>query len=249
MKTLPRHTFWPQSLVCGASPDPAAGQPNFRRKSSALMASAIIWFGMAAASSPANALLVDLNTSALNGTGALLDFSLLDGDNSADNQASISAFSTDGTLLAAVCSVSCNANAGGFTISDANGFGEFQQYLTLGHDVNFNLNVSNAFAGGAPDRLVLSLLDPNTSFTLTTTNLNLTDATSVQDALLTIDYTGGDGNLIRIATASDPFIGVSVVPSPASWGLILPWGLWLVRRGRHSNTFGFNRTFAYNTNS
>jgi len=81
---------------------------------------------------------------------------------------------------------------------------------------------------------VVSLLDPVTNFTLTNTNLNLTDATSVQDALLTVDFTGGSGNLIREATASDPSIGVTVLPSPEPWSLILPWGLWLAWRNRPS---------------
>ncbi len=224
------------------NPYPAVSPLGLGRKPSSLLALSFALFGMLAASPQTHAMYVDLNTSALNGTSALLDFSLLDGDNTQDNQATISGLATDvtGSLLSNNCLalVSCVATAGSFTISDANSFGEFQQFLILGNDVNFNLDVSNVFAGGAPDRLVVSLLDPGTSFTLITTNLNLTDATSVQDALLTVDFTGGAGNLIRQATVSDPFVGVTVVPSPAPWVLILPWGFWWVRRGRLSRSLG-----------
>jgi hypothetical protein len=179
---------------------------------------------MAQAIPQAHALTINLDTSSLVGTPARLDFYLLDGDGAENNSATVSGMAVDGTPLAGA-----PASA---TFTDTGGFGEFTQDLTLGTTLRFNLNFSNNFAGGDPDRLVLALLDPGTNFSLVTTNLNLLDALSVNDALLTVDFTGGAGNLIRQATASNPAIGVAVAPSPTPWSLAAPWLLWLAWRGR-----------------
>lgn len=183
---------------------------------------------MAQAIPQAHALSVNLDTSSLAGTPARLDFYLLDGDGAENNSATVSGMAVDGTPLAGA-----PASA---TFTDAGGFGEFTQDLVLGAALHFGLSFSNNFAGGDPDRLVLALLDPGTNFSLVTTNLDLTDATSVEDALLTVDFTGGAGNLIRQATASNPAVGVAVVPSPEPWSLAVPWLLWLAWRGRPSQS-------------
>ncbi|MDD5036887.1 MAG: hypothetical protein PHE55_19350 [Methylococcaceae bacterium] len=217
------------------TPLPAPGPMSQGRNLSPFKALSLALLS-AVAANPAFALSVDLDTRALNGTNARLEFSLLDGDLTDDNQATIAGLTTDGTLQAHDCSLSCVEGGGSFTLSDTGGLGQFLQDLVLGNTVHFSLDFSHRFAGGDPDRLVLSLLDPGTNFTLVTTNLNLIDATSVQDALVTVDFTGGAGNLIRQATASNPTIGVSLVPVPAPWFLILPWASWLIGRVRLSRS-------------
>src|SRR5262245_25788048 len=139
------------------------------------------------------ALSITLGTTALAGTDARLEFDLLDGDLSENNNATISGLTTDGILGTATCEMGVSCTGGpSFTISDTGGLGQFLQDLTLGGSVAFNLDFTNNFAGsGAPDRLVLFLLDPDTNFTLVDTNLDrLSDPIPFQDALLFVGLGG-----------------------------------------------------------
>ncbi|MGZ8190132.1 MAG: NF038129 family PEP-CTERM protein [Methylococcaceae bacterium] len=132
------------------------------------------------------------DTSALAGTTATLDFSLFDGDLAVNNAVTISNFSGGG-LISADCSVSCSSTASGYVIDDSSSmFGQLLQTLTLGTLLSFELNPTANFAGGAPDRMILWLLDPNTNFTLIDTNLDLlSDAIPYEDALLVINFGAG----------------------------------------------------------
>jgi len=216
----------------------AVSLPKPRRSPLPLWALSLALLGLVAAPPKAHALSVELDTSALSAvyTDARLEITLLDGDFAENNQAKLSGIATDGVLNGWECLVSCTGSPPVFTITDAGGLGQFLQDLSLGSFLHFKLELSNAYASGnpgaAPDRLVVSLLDPATNLTLADTNLDLNDATSVQDALVTIDFAGNAGHLIRQATATDPAVGVTVIPSPGTLSLILPWALWLAGRGR-----------------
>lgn len=157
------------------------------------------------------ALAVDINTSALAGANARLDFYLLDGDGAENNSATIAGFMLDGLPLAGAPAST--------TINDTGGFGQFTHDVTLGSTLHFTWDFSGNYAGGDADRLVLGLLDASTNFTLVTTDLNLADALAVNDALLTVDYTGANP-LIRIASLTTPAVTVSAVPLPAPWLLM-----------------------------
>ena len=234
MNTLTYLANWPLSL---SSSRRHTQNKNFKLKSGPPIALGLAFLALAAISPPSQAIFVDLNTSALSGSNAVLEFDLFDGDSTANNTATISGIGVDstGTLGSTDCSIGCLQTGAAYTINDSLGFGEFLQNVSLGNNVSFNLNVSNfynAAGGGSPDRLVLSLLDAATNFTLTSTNLNLSGAIPVQDALLTVDYTGGAGDLIRKASVSTPTVDVTAIASPGPLSLILPWSLWSLTRRR-----------------
>jgi hypothetical protein len=216
----------------------AVGLHKPRRSPLPLWALSLALLGLFAAHPKAHALSIELDTSALSAvyTDARLEITLLDGDFAENNQAKLSGIATDGSLGALDCSVSCTTSPPVFTLSDTGGLGQFLQDLSLGSFLHFKLELSNVYASGnpgaAPDRLVVSLLDPATNLTLAGTNLDINDATSVQDALVTIDFAGNAGHLIRQATVTDPAVGVTVIPSPGTLSLTLPWALWLAGRGR-----------------
>jgi hypothetical protein len=177
---------------------------------------------------PALALSFSLDTTALSGTSARLEFTLFDGDFTDNNSVTISGLATDGTFQATDCTVSC---VGGppFVISDTGGFGEFLQDLTLGNTVSFDLALTASFAGvpgAVSDRFVLSLLDPGTNFTLVDTDLDLlSDAIPFQDALLVIDLVGP---VVQVAGTTNPKIHVTaVVPEPSTM-LLLTLGISLI---------------------
>ena len=170
---------------------------------------------------PASATLISFNTSALAGSAARLDFSLLDGDFVNNNSVTIGAFSTDGILGGVDCTVSCSGSSP-FVISDAGGLGQFLQDLTLGSFISFDLSFTSNFdatGGGTPDRFALLLLDPNTNFTLVDTNL---DSPLTQDAILQADL--APGAQVQIATVSSPSLPGSI-PEP---GVATLFGLGLV---------------------
>jgi hypothetical protein len=183
----------------------------------------------------ASALSIDLDTTSLSGTDARFEFSLFDGDLTENNSVTITSLSTDGSLLNSDCTVSCT---GAYTVSDKDRFGQFLQDVTLGTRFHFDLGLSNLFAAGAdraPDRLAISLLNPDTNFSLLSTNLNFNDALPVNDALLTVDFTGAPaGFSLRLASATNPAISITAIPSPATWTLMLPWTLWLAKRAKPS---------------
>ena len=178
---------------------------------------------------PAAAILVNVNSSALNGTSARLDFQLLDGDLTANNSATLSAFNTNGTLQGFDCTVGC---AGGppFVINDALGFGQFIRDLVLGTALSFDLGFTNNFAGGDADLLVLNLLDPVTNFTLVNTNLDaLAGPVPYQDALLVLNF---QTRQLLFPSVSSPVIGVSTpiagVPEPNLFLLLMGGALVLL---------------------
>ena len=121
---------------------------NLARRTLTFGGALVLAFGIVTtAPRPAAALLVNVNSSALNGTAARLDFQLLDGDLSANNSATISALNTNGTLQGFACTVGC---AGGppFVVNDALGLGQFIQDLVLGTALSFDLAFTHNFAGG-----------------------------------------------------------------------------------------------------
>jgi len=165
---------------------------------------------------PACATLFSFNTTALAGSSARLEFSLFDGDfDLGNNSVTIASVNTNGSLGAVDCSLGCTGGPP-FTITDALGLGQYLQDLTLGTVFSFNLSFTTNFSGvNAPDRLVLSLLDAGTNFTLVDTNLdNLNDAVPYQDAILVIDLVPGGKPLLP--TSSNPSLPGAIIPAPGS---------------------------------
>lgn len=181
--------------------------------------------GMTAAPPPVSAVLININSSALSGTSARLDFQLLDGDLTANNSATISSINTNGTLQVVDCSVGC---AGGppFVINDTLGLGQFIQDLVLGTVLSFDLGFTNAFAGGDADLLVLNLLDPANNFSLIDTNLDaLAGPVPYQDALLVVNFSNGQ---FLLPSGSIPAIGVSAAARVAEPNVSLLFGAGLI---------------------
>jgi hypothetical protein len=200
--------------------------------------------GVLAAPCAAATLSVSIDTSALNGTtGARFDFSLLDGDLTANNSVTISNLATDGTLGDTDCSIGCVPS---FTLDDALGLGQFLQDLTLGNVFSFDLDFSTNFSGtNAPDRLALNLLQAGGSgSTLVDTDLDfLDDPVPAQDALLIVDLMG-DGRVQR-PTTSNPTTPVTAVPEPGSLAMaalgLLALTARRVQRLRRPDFFSFFR--------
>jgi hypothetical protein len=169
-----------------------------------------------------------INTSALAGQDARLEFDLFDGDLSpGNNSVTIFNISTDGTLGSAICDPGLGCSGGPpFAITDAASFGQLLQDLTLGNTLSFTLDLTTNFsgvAGAAPDRFFLNLLDPDSNFTLIDTNLDrLSDAVPVQDALIFIDLVGGArGHDISLATSTGPSVPIGIVPEPGALSLMI----------------------------
>jgi len=165
---------------------------------------------------PACSTLISFNTAALAGTSARLEFSLFDGDfNLGNNSVTIASLTTNGALGAVDCSLSCTGGPP-FTITEALGLGQYLQDLTLGSVFSFDLSFTTNFSGvNAPDRLVLSLLDAGTNFTLVDTDLDfLNDPVPAQDAILVLDLVPGGPPLLP--TVSNPGLPSTVVPTPGS---------------------------------
>ena len=181
-----------------------------------LVAVALLFLGVSQAR--AATFEVTLDTSSLSGTAARLAFDLIDGDGVVNNTAAISGFSTDGTLGASTTSGGVTGSLpGGFTLDDTAFFNELLQDLTLGTTVAFILDVTTAFAGGAPDSFSLFLLDPGSALSLVTTGL-------LGDALMIVDIDGTGGGALAVAAATTPSIPVVVTPIatvPAPWSLML----------------------------
>jgi hypothetical protein len=181
--------------------------------------------GLAGAAHDAAAVPVSLDTSMLAGKSARLEFVLFDGDFVANNSVTIASISisSDGVLGAPACSLGCSGVPPGvspFTLDDALTFGQFFQDLTLGSSVSFDLSYTTNYSGivgSTPDRLVLSLLDPDTNLTLVDTNLDFAlDPVPFQDALLFADLAGAAG--IQVAGTSQPSIAISI-PEPGAGAL------------------------------
>lgn len=183
---------------------------------------------LAAIASPHDALAygVTLNTSSLAGVSGRLEFDLLDLDPLANNSVVISNVVSNGTFVGTECSVGCTGGPP-FVIDDTAGFGQLLYDLTLGTSVSFDVSVTTNYGGvqgtDPPDRFVLSLLDPNTNFSLVTTDLSF-----LSDALLTIDLIGS--GVVQTAGNTSPTVAVSVVPEPGSLVLTTIALLALARR-------------------
>lgn len=174
---------------------------------------------------PAAALLVNISGNALSGMPGRLDFQLLDGDLTVNNSATISALTTNGTLQSTDCSVGC---AGGppFIINDALGLGQFILDVVLGSVLSFDLALTNNFAGGDADLLVLNLLDPNSNFSLIDTNLDaLAGPVPYQDALLVFNFSDQQ---FLLPSVSSPAIGVSTAAQVAEPNVSLLFGAGLM---------------------
>jgi hypothetical protein len=202
-----------------------AGQPpaspihRARRKVAGFLAALAIGFGLAGiAAEPcrATAMSVTIDTTTLAGTGARLDFALLDGDFTANNSVTISNLATNGVLLGFDCSLGCAVGGPppSFTVDDALGIGQFLQDLTLGGMISFDLVFSDNFSGiNAPDRFTLNLLDSATNLSLVDTDLDfLSDPVPAQDALLLIDLR--DGGQVLLASVTNPSTPIRLVPEP-----------------------------------
>lgn len=184
---------------------------------------------------PAAALLVNVNSSALSGTTGRLDFQLLDGDLTANNSATISLLSTNGTLQGNDCSIGCTGGPP-FVVNDALGLGQFIQDLVLGTVLSFDLALTNNFAGGDADLLVLNLLDPNSNFSLVNTDLDaLTGPVPYQDALLVFNFQSGQF-LLPGASSPNILVNAARVAEPRA-SLLLGLGLIMLaaiaRRAAH----------------
>jgi hypothetical protein len=176
--------------------------------------------GVAAFSSgPACATVFSFNTTALAGTSARLEFSLFDGDfDLGNNIVTIASVNTNGSLGAFDCTLGCTGGPP-FAITEAAGLGQYLQDLTLGTVFSFDLSFTTNFSGvNAPDRLVLSLLDAGTNFTLVDTDLDfLSDAVPAQDAILVVDLV--PGSTPQLPTASNPPLP-GAIPAPGTAALI-----------------------------
>lgn len=199
--------------AAAAVPRPGPKRP---RRAWRRTAAFLCWAGLAAAGAnpaPALAVPVTLDTSALAGTSARLEFLLLDGDAAANNSVRVSGLA-GGVPAGFDCTVGCTGGPP-FVLDDSIGLGSLLHDLTLGNSVSFELSFSTNYAGvpgtDPPDRFALSLLDPATNFTLV-----LTDIAFPDDALLTIDLIGG--GVVEVATLTTPQIGLSV-PEPGSFAL------------------------------
>lgn len=171
----------------------------------------------------ASAVLLNINSGSLNGTSARLDFQLLDGDLTANNSAAVSLLSTNGTLQGNDCSVGCTGGPP-FVVNDALGLGQFIQDLVLGTVLSFDLALTNNFAGGDADLLVLNLLDPNSNFSLVNTDLDaLAGPVPYQDALLVFNFQSGQF-LLPGSSSPNILVNVARVAEPHA-SLLLGLGL------------------------
>jgi len=173
------------------------------------------------AAPPASALPINItiDTSVLSGTDAFLTFDLFDFDGASNNSATISGFTTDGTLGAAIPLGDVSGSLpGDVIINDTIGVGELLQSITLGNSIAFVVDLTTNFAGGQPDSFSLFLLDQITSFSLVTTNLP-------GDALFTVDIVGPPGGLsLAVSSGNTPDVRVSTaaaaVPEPGTLALM-----------------------------
>jgi len=138
---------------------------------------------------------INVDTTSLATTDAILAFDFIDGDGIVNNTVQISNFLTDGnfdpTSGLATGDVSSQLDSA-VVIGDASGFNEFLQTITLGNSFQFQLETTNVFAAGAtvPDSFSFFILD-SSGFPLFAT----TDNTGA-DALFALDLTGtASGNL------------------------------------------------------
>jgi len=157
-----------------------------------------------------------IDTNALSGVAAQLAFDLIDGDLTVNNTATISNFSTDGTLGTASSSGGVTGTLPGtVTIADTEFFNELLQPLTLGSIISFTLALTENFAG-IPDQFSLFLLDDVGSPLFSTTDPLGTDA------LFVVDITGAAfGDFQAFSPTSSPAATISATPVPEPTSLLL----------------------------
>jgi hypothetical protein len=182
----------------------------------------------------------NVDTTSLAGTAATLAFDFINGD-SAVNTAQINNFLTDGSFdpnLALITGDVSGSLSSTVTFSDTSFFNELLQPITLGNTFRFQLDTTNAFAGGTPDSFSFFILD-SSGFPLGTT-----DPISGSNALFALDLNGtGNGNLsVFASTSTQPnqptwsVVPVQSVPEPSCLGLMLigGWSVYL-RKKRLTN--------------
>lgn len=172
-------------------------------------------FGPGARDAQAAGIIFSLDTNALSGTDARLDFQLIDGDVTDNSNVIIADITTDGTLLTTDCTVNCSGGPPPFTITDTGGLGLFAQILTLGSSLSFSLTPTL----GGLDLLIVNLLNPDTNFSLVATDLNnAAGPVPYQDALLVLNLSNGS---FQLPSSIDPTLSISAGPEPSTLILAL----------------------------
>lgn len=183
---------------------------------------------------------VNVDTSSLAGTNANLAFDFIDGDVTINNTVQVDNFLTDGSLGPGSASLKGNASGSlnsTVILGDSDFFNEFLQPITLGNSFQFQLETTNAFAGGIPDSFSFFILDSARLPLFATTDASGTDA------LFALDLTGtGSGDLSVFASTStqpDPptwsIVPLQTVPEPGSLGLLMISGLSVYRLKKRKN--------------
>jgi hypothetical protein len=173
---------------------------------------------------PALAVVVSVtaDTSALAGTAAQLEFDLFGLDDRDGNNTALLAGPAVGAPV---------------LLSDAGGLGQLLQNAILGNALAFTVDLSSVFEPGSaqPDRFAFFLLDPATSFSLVSTDLE-------GDALLRADLVGGGALAVLAAAVTTPSVPVQAqlqaVPASSSLllvalGLAMLCLLWSRHRARY----------------
>ena len=191
---------------------------RWQRSVSGLFCALGLW---AAAPAQAGVWQVQVDTTALAGTPAVLAFDLLDGGLAA-NSVLLSGFaSTGGALLSEASSgdvAGSLAGAGTVTLGDAVFFNEHLATVTLGSSLRFAFNASSlpAEAGAFPDSFSFFMLNPVSGLPAFATS----DASG---ALFTLALNGAPGGPVTVFSAlgNEVQITVTAVPEPMSAGLLL----------------------------
>jgi hypothetical protein len=167
---------------------------------------------------------VTINTTAIDGTSGTLVFDLISGGNSTSNTATISAFSSDGTLGAVTPQGDEIGSLPGTATLDTNStfFNELAQNITYGTQISFDLNFTQNGPDptGSPDTFSFFLLNSSGNPIPTTTD------PSGGNALFLFNIDGTDTGNLNIYTSLDLPITwqatpiVSSVPEPSVIGLL-----------------------------
>jgi hypothetical protein len=170
---------------------------------------------------------VSINTSSLLGTESMLAFDFIAGGGTQSNSVSISSFSTNGSLIPASISGAMNSGSvtgtlpSNVTLNNASFFNEYQQGITLGSTITFQLDATTSAPAGSslPDTFSLFFLDPAAANSLLTT----TDPTGA-NSLFTLQIDGSPNGIIGVYD-SLPTVSVTItaapVPIPGSLGLFI----------------------------
>jgi len=161
----------------------------------------------------ANAVLINIDTSAQAGNAAVFSVTLLDGDFVANNVADVSLLVTDAQLSGVQqCVAGCPAIPS-FRLDDASGFAELTvKIASLGTFIQLNLDFTQAFStsgvGASSDLIIGELLNLADFHT----NLNAPVApVPYQDAVFVVNV--ATNSVVGAA-------GITTVPTPASLGLL-----------------------------